>query len=98
MAPAIDARRRSAAQVHALAEAIGSQLAGLEPTVQSAVLADLLATFLAGWRGPDAGTTGLVRTQILEAHLTLVLGLLGVSAAAEVAEAAAAAAAKAALH
>jgi hypothetical protein len=51
-------------------------LRGLGPDIQGAVLADLLATWLAGIQGPDAEAA---RDELLEAHIRLVRVLIAVN-------------------
>jgi hypothetical protein len=71
-----------AVEVRHLVEQARLLLAGRQPAVQSAVLADLLAIYLAGHIIPGAplDTTAL-RKELLEAHLDLVRRLIPVNAA-----------------
>ena len=57
-------------------------LAGHPPPIQGAVLADLLAIWLAGHIIPnDQQQTDAMRVRVLKAHLAMVRGLLPVNAA-----------------
>ena len=56
-------------------------LAGHPPDIQSAVLADLLAMWLAGHQGPD-GIIDKAREDLLAAHIELVRNLIPVNEAA----------------
>jgi len=60
-------------QVAPLVERIGPILAGKNPSVQGAVLADLVATWVAGHviRG-DRTTTDEMRAKIIECHIQAV--------------------------
>lgn len=60
----------------AISETIGPILRGLGPDVQGAVLADLVATWLAGFQGE--GAEGL-RRDLLAAHISLVRELIPVN-------------------
>ena len=63
-------------EVERIVNAIKPLLAGHPPEVQGAVLADLLAMFLAGHVGPDADT---VREDLLWFHIDLVRQLIPVN-------------------
>jgi len=67
---------KTARRVQAISEAISPMLHGLGTDVQGAVLADLLAIWLAGIQGPDAAK---VRGELLEAHVELVRALIPVN-------------------
>jgi hypothetical protein len=56
-------------------------LAGQPPPVQGAVLADLLATWLAGHRGTTITSTDEMREELLRLHLETVRALVPVNAA-----------------
>lgn len=70
--------RDKATEVVALVKIISPFLAGRGPEVQSAVIADLLAMFLAGHVGPDAN---LARAAALRGILRLVRQLIPVDEA-----------------
>ena len=59
-----------------LVEAIRPLLAGFPAPVQGAVLADLLAIWLAGHFGSDAAKTAEIREMLLEAHNETVRRLI----------------------
>jgi len=61
--------------IRQLVEAISPLLAGFEPEVQSAVLADLLAMWLAGHLGERQAVAEL-REQLLAGHIKLVRDLI----------------------
>lgn len=67
-------------EVFRLVESIGQVLTGRDPAIQSAVLADLLATWLAGHIavGDDRATKRL-RERLLSEHIKLVRRLLPVN-------------------
>lgn len=71
-----------AAEVGQIVERVRPSLAGRSPEVQGAVLADLLAMWLAGHIVKDdpAGTDAL-REELLEMHLRTVRKLIPVNAA-----------------
>lgn len=62
----------------ALADSIKPMLAGKGPAVQSVVLADLTALWLAGhrWVGVPSATQEAFREQLLRSHIELVRTLL----------------------
>jgi hypothetical protein len=70
------ATAKMARRIQAISETIGPMLRGLGPDIQGGVLADLLATWLAGIQGPDAAA---VRDELLEAHVHLVRALIPVN-------------------
>lgn len=71
-----------AAEARQIVERVRPLLAGRPPQVQGAVLADLLAMWLAGhiFRG-NPGETDALREKLLESHLDLVRRLIPVNAA-----------------
>lgn len=71
-----------ATEVSQIVERVRPLLAGRPPQVQGAVLADLLAKWLAGhiFRG-NPGETDALREKLLESHLDLVRRLIPVNAA-----------------
>jgi hypothetical protein len=71
-----DTAAKMARRVQAISETIGPMLHGLGPDIQGAVLADLLAIWLAGFQGPDAEA---VRDELLDAHVHLVRKLIPVN-------------------
>jgi hypothetical protein len=65
----------------AIVEQIKPLLAGREPVLQSAVLAELLSLLLAGhWIPGEPAQTATMRRTILETHCTLVWELTEVNA------------------
>jgi metal-dependent HD superfamily phosphatase/phosphodiesterase len=67
----------AAHEVAGLVHDIGTMLHGRDSAVQSAVLADLLAMWLAGHVNlEDAAATERMRTSLLLAHMTLVCDLI----------------------
>jgi hypothetical protein len=64
-----------------LAEQIAPLLAGWEPAVQGAALADLLARWLAGHFTGDRGTTKSLRDVMLAEHIRSVVQLIDVNEA-----------------
>lgn len=62
--------------VEPIVEKICPLLAGHPPEIQSAVLADLLAMFLAGHQGADAPA---LREEILRLHIATVRDLIPVN-------------------
>lgn len=62
-----------AAFAHTRALAIHPLLKGLEPEIQGAVLADLVATWLGAFRGPDRMK---IREELLNMHINLIGELL----------------------
>jgi hypothetical protein len=62
-------------QVEELVNRIRPILAGQRPDIQSAVLADLLAMWLAGFHDLEGHTQG-VRLELLEGHIELVKRLI----------------------
>jgi MoxR-like ATPase len=77
-----DQAEEQAEEVVELVEQIRPLLAGRSPEVQSAVLADLLALWLAGHQALDAaGATAIdkVRAQLLQNHMELVLSLIPIN-------------------
>jgi hypothetical protein len=70
-----------ALQVEPIAAKIRPLLAGHDPMIQSAVLADLLAIYLAGfWVPGDPESTRSQRDELLSLHLALVHVLLPINA------------------
>jgi hypothetical protein len=68
-------------QVTLLVERIKPLLAGHEPEVQGAVLADLLGLWLAGHQAPgDVEATRILRAQLLAEHWLAVRALTSVNA------------------
>ena len=68
-------------QVRPLVEQIRPILANNDPMLQSAVLADLLAMWVAGFSCPDdANETEIWREQLLESHIELVRQLIPINA------------------
>ena len=69
------------ADVQACVERIRPLLAGLDPGVQGAILADLLATWLAGheFKG-DAAVTRVLRRDLLASHIEHVRKLVPLNA------------------
>jgi hypothetical protein len=68
-------------QVTALSDTIAPLLAGKPPHVQGAVLADLLATWLAGHHiAGDEDATRKVRADLLASHCSMVRELTSVHA------------------
>jgi hypothetical protein len=64
-------------EVMEVAESIKPLLAGKEPQVQSAVLAELLSIWLAGFYIPlEPEETRKLRAELLERHVALVRDLL----------------------
>ena len=64
------------AEIERRAVVMHEHVAGLEPEIQSAVIAHLLATWLAGHRGDDAKKLAAFREEILQNHIALVRALL----------------------
>lgn len=62
-----------------LVEAIRPILGGKPPPIQGAVLADLLAIWLAGHCTADAATNAAVREELLSAHIAMVRELIPVN-------------------
>jgi hypothetical protein len=62
--------------VESIVNAIKPWLAGYSPEIQGAVLADLLAMFLAGHVGPEAPA---LREEILRLHIETVRDLIPVN-------------------
>lgn len=60
---------------------IRPHLAGLPPEIQGAVLADLLAMWLAGHQGGDEDATYNFREDLLDEHLKAVRALIPVNVA-----------------
>ena len=60
----------------AISEQISSMLHGLGPDIQGAIVADLVATWLAGFQGPGAEA---MRNALLEAHVQTVRQLIPVN-------------------
>jgi hypothetical protein len=67
------------AEVVSLSNKIRPFLAGREPAVQSAVIADLLAIWLAGFRAVDEEGTERLRNGLLYGHVRLVRDLIHVN-------------------
>jgi hypothetical protein len=67
---------RMADEAMRLVEEIKPKLAGLAPELQGAVLADLLAMWLAGHFAGDAEATARLRRTMLAEHLKTVSGLV----------------------
>lgn len=65
-------------EVQKIVKSIAPLLAGHPAGVQGAVLADLLATWLAGHQGPD-GLIDKAREEILELHIKMVREMLPMS-------------------
>jgi hypothetical protein len=57
-------------------DAIRPLLAGKEPAIQGAALADLLATWLAGHFADTPAATSQLRAQLLKEHITVVRELI----------------------
>ncbi len=66
----------AATRTLAITEQIKPLLAGQSPEVQSAVLANLTALWLASHMGPDAETTAAYRRGLLDGHVQLVRDLI----------------------
>jgi len=67
------------AEIEAIVAAIRPLLAGKPPEIQGAALADLLATWLAGYVAGDEGKTDDLRERLLQHHLRTVRRLLPVN-------------------
>jgi hypothetical protein len=77
-----DRLAKNAVEAQNLAEKIGLLLAGHDPEVQGAALADLLALWLAGHIAPgDKKATDEVRRLLLDAHVKAVLELVPINEA-----------------
>ena len=66
--------RKRARQADALSDQIRPLLAGVGPDIQGAVVADLVAIWLSGHRGPGAE---LLRFDLMCKHIDLVMDLVG---------------------
>jgi hypothetical protein len=58
---------------------VSAALAGKDPQLQGAVLADLVATWLAGFTGELAGDVAKVREELLALHAETVRALIPVN-------------------
>ena len=63
-------------EIERRATAMHEYVTGLEPELQSAVIAHLLATWLAGHRGDDDAKLAAFREELLQGHIALVRNLL----------------------
>ena len=72
----MSAPEKTVMRIVAISETIGPMLRGLGPDVQGSVLADLVATWLAGFRGDGAQA---LREELLAGHISLVRDLIPVN-------------------